>query len=596
MAFNQDLISDVLKHCDIVDIISRYIDVKQKGRSYVALCPFHDDKNPSMQISKEKQIFKCFVCGSGGNAIKFVEMYEHISFFDAMKKVADLCGYHDPRLETKVVKVEKNPQIAALEKCINDLTIYYQYALSTEEGEEGLNYFDKRQLNSDIRKKFLLGYSFKDGQKTCKYLEAKGNSLKSMELIGIISANKTTYSDVNAGRVIFPICDANGQVVGFSARALNNESSAKYINSPETLLFHKSNILYNFHHAKETAKKDGYVYVLEGFMDVFALEKIGITSAVALMGTAFTKQHLAMLRSLGVEVRFCLDGDAAGQMAEMKIIDIMNNSGISYQIVNNQGSNKDPDEILTQEGPEKLKNYLNNLFSPADFIISYYENTKALVSIDDKKNLIKRFLPILLNVKTRLEFDDYLRKIARVTKFDVESIRQLVIQARNTKFENPEEAIRSFHPERKAIKRFELAEREILFYMLKNPKAIEFYEQKVESFYDELYRRIADYILDYYKTMKSVDASHIISSIESRQDPQSDSLINEIIDLSFEKNHPDCIDENYLDNILAVINDEKEKLYQKTMLDQMLADKTEKEKARILTDWNKRMLKKKGRQ
>lgn len=588
MALDVDLINDVLKHCDIVDIISRYIEVKQKGRSFIALCPFHDDKNPSMQISKEKQIFKCFVCGSGGNAIKFVEMYEHISFFEAMQKVAELSGYSDPRLNFHAPKVEKDPQIVALEKCINDLTAYYDYALATQEGKEGLDYFENRNLDENIRRKFLLGYAFKDGKKTCKYLESKGNSLKSMELIGIANTSKEQYSDVNAGRVIFPICDHNGQVVGFSARRLKEDGSPKYVNSPETKLFHKSSVLYNYHHAKETAKKDGYVYILEGFMDIFALEKIGIHSCVALMGTAFTNDHLNMLRSLGVELRFCLDGDDAGQMAEMRVCDIMKGTGIQYQFVSNQGSNKDPDEILNQDGAEALKAYLNNLLNPADFIISYYEKSNKLVSIEDKKQLIARFLPILVDINSRLEFNDYLLKLSKVTKFDAESIRQLVIQAKNKKEDNPSVVLQTFHPERKLIKRLELAEREILFYMLKDVKAVDFYETNVESFYDAVYRRIAEYILDFYKEHQSIDVSSLIASIEAKQDPQGDDLIKEITDLSFEKNHPKKITNEYLDGVFTTISEEKEKLYNRSLLEKMQAGKSDLERARILKDWNER--------
>lgn len=590
MPIDYSLINDVLKHCDIVDIISRYIDVKQKGRNFVALCPFHDDKNPSMQISKDKQIFKCFVCGTGGNAIQFVEKYEHISFFDALKKVAELVGYEDPRLKFETKKIEKDPHISSLEKCINDLNSYYQYALNTVEGEEGLKYFESRFLNEEIRRYFMLGYSFKDGQNTCRYLQSKGNSLKSMELIGIATGGSTIYKDINAGRAIFPICDGNGQVIGFSARRLNNDdSSPKYVNSPETELFHKSSVLYNLHKAKETAKKDGYVYVVEGFMDVFALYKIGIKSVVALMGTAFTKNHIELLRQIGVEIRFCLDGDNAGQMASMAIIEMMNGKGINFQFVDHKGSKyKDCDEILNNEGEDRLKAYINNLMSVADFIINYHESTKALTSIEDRKKLLARFIPFLIGIKSELEFDNYIRKLSNVTKFDIESIKNVIKKARSNT-NNISDVVQEFHPERKLLRRYQLAEREILYYMLNDPLAIDFYEKHVETFYDELYRKIADYIITLYKENNIINTSNVISAISLNEENRKDEIIKEILDLSFEQNHPQKIDYNYLNDINKVIQSEKQKLYQKSMLEQMLNGKSELDKARILNDWNKRI-------
>ena len=442
MAFDERLVKDVLAHADIVDIISRFIDVIPKGKAFVALCPFHDDNTPSMQINREKQIFKCFVCGTGGSAIKFVQEYKHISFFEALKEVADLSGYHDERLEVKQKVVQKDPEKENLVNCINDLTAYYQYALKTDEGQSGYEYFINRGIDEELQKAFKLGYAFNDGKQTIQYLQSKGHSLKSAELIGVATGSSTVYSDKNAGRVIFPLCDDKGQVVGFSARRLKDDGTSKYINSPETKLFHKSSILYNYHIAKEEAKRAGYVYVLEGFMDVFALAKVGIKSAVATMGTALTNEHKAMLRNLGVEIRFCLDGDNAGQVAQMKIIEAMKGTNIPYSFVDNASNTKDPDEILTQDGADALKQRLNSLISPLDFILNFYRDTKALTSPEDRKKLVAYFLPILADVRTRLEYDDYIIKLSRITKFDQQSIRNLVESSRNKTNEERAEIIR----------------------------------------------------------------------------------------------------------------------------------------------------------
>lgn len=591
MSFDEGLIKDVLAHADIVDIISRFIDVKQKGKSFVALCPFHDDTTPSMQISKEKGIFKCFVCGTGGSAIKFVQEYKHISFFDALKEVAELCGYHDERLEIKTKQVVKDPEKDNLIACIDDLTTYYQYALSTSEGQIGYKYFINRGINDELQKTFKLGYAFNDGKATINYLQNKGHSLKSCELIGVATGTSTIYSDKNAGRIIFPLCDQNGQVVGYSARRIKDDGTAKYINSPETKLFHKSSILYNYHIAKEEAKRVGYVYVLEGFMDVFALAKVGIKSAVATMGTALTDEHKNLLRLLGCQIRFCLDGDNAGQVAQMRIIESMKGTNIPYVFVNNTNNTKDPDEILNEDGEEVLKQRLNNLISPLDFILNFYRDTKPLITIEDRKKLVSYFLPILNEISSQLELEDYLRKLVKVTNFDIESIRKLLKSTKNKTKDERKTIMSSFHPERKAVKRLINAEKDILYHMFKDEMAIEFYENKVESFYDSIYRKIADYVVEYYQNTKSIDLIGLIASIESKELSDGDELINEIALISDEENHISEINESYLEDILNTINKEKEKLHHKNMLEQMLADKDPLEKARILNDHMKRIKK-----
>lgn len=593
MAFDDSLVQDVLNHADIVKIISSYINVVKKGRNYWAICPFHDDTNPSLSISPERKMFKCWVCGTAGSAISFVQKYEHISFPEALKKVADLSGFHDPRLEgfvkTKPVDNTKTPLL----KCLSDLTLYYEYALSTAEGKEGLDYFESRHLDAEMRKKYKLGYAFKDGKATCNFLLSKGHSYKTQEDVGIAALSGTNYIDKNQGRVIFPICDSDGNVVGYSARRIGDGPEAKYVNSPETYLFHKSSILYNYHIAKDKAKQTGFVYVCEGFMDVFALSKIGIDNAVALMGTALTKEHISMLRSLQAEVRLCLDGDLAGQNAMMVASKLLYEAGIEVRIVDNQNSPKDPDEILNQDGPDALRVYVNNLVNRIDFALNYYKNSNPLTTIEKKKALVKKFIPILIGINSQLELDSYLRKLANVTGFEMESIRSLVKEAKkNAAFENTEEVMYNFHPERKALRRLELAERELLFQMLNNEEAIAFYEEKGVTFYDEVYRQIANYIIDYSKANGNVALIKVLSSIEMSDLENKGELINELANISYEETHNKTCTKELLDNLFNSILEEKEKIFEKDTLEQSLNGKDPLEKARIIAEYNRRKMKK----
>ncbi len=593
MAFDQQLIEDVLAHADIVKVISSYITLTKKGSNYWGICPFHDDTKPSLCVSPTKRMFNCFVCHTGGSAIKFVQLHEHISFGEALKKVAELSDYHDPRLEGVVRTKPVDPKKAPLLKCMHDLTVYYQYALNTEEGEAGLKYFESRHLDSALRNKYRLGYAKKDGKSTCDYLINKGNSVKAIEDTGIGVISNGSYIDRNQGRVIFPICDADGNVVGFSARRIADGPDAKYINTKDTYLFHKSAILYNYHIAKEKARSVGYVYVCEGFMDVFALARIGIDSAVATMGTALTSEHIALLRNLNVEIRLCLDGDKAGQEAMMSISKALNAAGLSLRIVDNQNNPRDPDEILNQDGEVALSAYLNNLISRVDFALNYFKNTNPLTTVEQKKALVKQFIPILLGIDSQLELDSYLRKLSDVTGFNVESIRGVLNDARtNKKYENPMEAIKAFNPEEKEIRRLKLAEKELLYQMLNNPEAVEFYEDKIGSFYDEVYRQVANYIVDYVKTNSDLSAFNLLSSLEMSDLSNKDEMINELANLSFEKTHNDKCTKELLENLLSSIEDEKDKIFQKDVLTQSIEGKDPLEKARIMAEYNRRKMKK----
>ena len=586
-----DLAQDVLKHADITKVVGSYLPLVKKGRNFVAICPFHDDTNPSMSVSPERQFFKCFVCGTGGTAISFVQKYEHISYSEAIKKVAELSGYHPEGLENVAKSKPVDERRASLLKCLHDLNLYYQFALSAPEGKEGLDYLESRHLDSNLRSKYKLGYAYRDGKATISFLQKKGHSIKTIEDTGIAKMiTAGVYSDMNEGRVTFPICDQDGNVIGFSARRLGNGDESKYMNSPETYLFHKSSVLYNYHIAKDVARLKGYIYVCEGFMDVFALARIGIDAAVAIMGTALTSEHIALLRALNVEIRLCLDGDLPGQQAMMKIANVLSKSGLNFRIVDNQGSSKDPDEILNEDGPEALEAYLNKLTSRIDFALNYYMRTNPLKTIDEKKKLIKEFIPILARINSQLELDSYLRKLEKVTGFEIESIRRLVSSYRQSEEEETtlRTVMKNFHPERKALQRLVTAERELLYQMMENQEAIAFYEEKVGTFYDDVYRLIANYLIAYNEQYGGVDITGVLQNIENSDEEKKEEMMEDMIDLSSEDFHPQVCDEVLLQNLLDTINDEKERINDEDTLQDSLKGKDELEQARIIADYNRR--------
>lgn len=597
MAYNKSIAEDVLKHADIVQVISSYLPLIKQGKNYKAVCPFHDDTNPSLVVSPEKQFFKCFVCGTSGTAISFVQKYEKISYGEAIKKVADIVGYHPEGLDSISRPKKVDERRESLLKCLHDLCLYYQFALNTPEGKEGLDYFESRKLDAPLRNKYKLGYAYKDGKATINYLQKKGHSIKTIEDTGVAKMISVgNYADMNEGRVVFPICDIDGNIIGFSARRLVNDDTAKYMNTPETYLFHKSSNLYNIHIAKEAAKLKGYIYICEGFMDVYALSKIGIDAAVAIMGTALTNEHIQILRGLNVEIRLCLDGDLPGQSAMMKISKALSKAGLKYRIVDNQGSSKDPDEILNEDGKEALEEYLNKLTTQVEFALNYYLRSNPLKTVDEKKALIKEFLPILSRINSQIELDTYLRKLEKITGFDVESIRGVVKKARlstaDDSVDSTSKIIEEYRPENKELQKLLTAERELLYQMTQNKSAVGFYEAKTPGFYDDVYRTIANFVVEYAASHEMMDDVGLMSLLESSDLENKERIIRDLVSI-YSETHPQECTEELLNNLLDTIVSERKRISEEDVLSQSLEGKSELEKARIITEFNRRMVAKK---
>lgn len=597
MAYNKSIAEDVLKHADIVQVISSYLPLIKQGKNYKAVCPFHDDTNPSLVVSPEKQFFKCFVCGTSGTAITFVQKYEKISYGEAIKKVADIVGYHPEGLDTIARPKKVDERRESLLKCLHDLSLYYQFALNTPEGKEGLDYFESRKLDAPLRNKYKLGYAYKDGKATINYLQKKGHSIKTIEDTGVAKMLSVgNYADMNEGRVVFPICDIDGNVIGFSARRLVNDDTAKYMNTPETYLFHKSSNLYNIHIAKEAAKLKGYIYICEGFMDVYALSKIGIDAAVAIMGTALTNEHIQILRGLNVEIRLCLDGDLPGQSAMMKISKALTKAGLKYRVVDNQGSTKDPDEILNEDGKEALEEYLNKLTTQVEFALNYYLRSNPLKTVDEKKALIKEFLPILSKINSQIELDTYLRKLEKITGFDMESIRGVVKKARLSTADDSADSttkiIEEYRPENKELQKLLTAERELLYQMTQNKAAVSYYEAKTPGFYDDVYRTIANFVIEYAATHDMMDDIGLMALLESSDLENKERIIRDLISI-YSETHPQECTEELLDNLLDTIVNERKRISEEDVLSQSLEGKSELEKARIINEFNRRMVAKK---
>lgn len=573
--YPSDLIDKVLKSVDIVNLISSYIHVEAKGRNYWALCPFHDDKHASLSISREKQIFKCFSCNTSGNAITFVQKYEKISFDDAVKKVAAFSGYSDPRLLRDYTK-KRDPAKEPFYQCLKDLTEYYSYALLTSEGKAANEYLLNRGLTPEDIEHFKIGYSPTDGAKTIDYLKQKGHSLHTLDSVGILSNSSGINTDKNAGRVIFPILNPDGDVVGFSARKLTkNDDSPKYVNTPETVIFHKGENLYHYNEIKETARRDGYVYIFEGFMDMIAAYKAGFTSSVALMGTNLTDSQIKLLRFLQTEIRLSLDPDQAGITGMMKIINQLTKARLNFRLVKvNPSETRDLDEILKDEGKEGVSKFLNNLVDGFTFQLDYYQSSNKSWTEKDKENLVNHFLPYIASLNG-LEKENALVRLSKITSYEVEVLRNA---AKNVNFEIPKGVkdeeivfVKSKTNKDERATKLKYAEKQLLHYMIKNTHAIEFYEQNIQCFYDEAYQKIASYLEEYVakRPGEDIDLSLLLNDISLITGDAAKDIQDLAIELDNESIYPEQSDKE-LNNLAKVIKEEKRKIEEKRKRDEDL--------------------------
>ena len=308
MRLDSQDIDNIRKKADIVDIIGRYIPVEKKGNAYKAVCPFHDDHDPSLSIKPSMQIFKCFVCGKAGNVFGFVEEYEHISFTQAVKKVAQMVDY---ALDIKEDNdVSYNSPYNDLYKLLNEMVKYTHYSLNTSVAINAKKYLNEvRKLDDKLIDMFEIGYDASND--VYKFLKAKNYSEEDMLKVNIIGQNDYGYFDIFSNRITFPIHDSYGNPIGFSARSLIDGQS-KYINTSTTDIYIKGNFVYNMHRAKAYAKKENKIILVEGVMDVIAYAKVGIYNVVASLGTSLTEKQLALIKQCSMNVILAYDPDMAG--------------------------------------------------------------------------------------------------------------------------------------------------------------------------------------------------------------------------------------------------------------------------------------------
>ncbi len=408
--YSDEIIEEVRSRTDIVDVISRYVNLQKKGSQYFGLCPFHNEKTGSFSVSPQKQMYYCFGCGAGGNVFSFLMAYENMTFKEAVEELAPKCGVTLPQREMTYQEKQRADKRTRLFEINKEAAAYYYKMLRSPEGQQALGYFTKRELTAETLHKFGLGCTSKYSDSLYKYLRSKGYEDNILKDCGLVTIDeKRGGHDKFWNRAMFPIFDANGKVVAFGGRVMG-EGEPKYLNSPETEIFNKSKTLFGLYFARKTRREQ--FILCEGYMDVISLHQAGFDNAVASLGTALTEGHAGMLKRYVKDVYLSYDSDGAGQKAALRAIPILKNAGISCRIIN-MSPYKDPDEFIKALGPEEYEKRILNAENSFMYQVRMKEKNYDLTDPEKKSDFQKEVARMIVTeFPTQLERENYTESVA----------------------------------------------------------------------------------------------------------------------------------------------------------------------------------------
>lgn len=521
--FNQAFLDELIAKNDIVSVISKYVTLNRRGSNYWACCPFHMEKTPSMSIKEDGQFFKCFGCGESGNVISFVRKIEDVDFVKAVEILAKNAGMKLPEEDNDEIRKKKYERDRIL-SVLKATCEFYIDNLNKVEANKHIDYIRKRGLSDDMVKKFKIGASV-DFYGLIKHLRKLGFTDKEMIDSGVAGKNldNGTLYDFYGTRLIFPIINGLGEVVGFSGRDLSNDPQrAKYKNTPQTLVFNKSQLIYGYNFLRELKKSKmlDTIVLVEGQMDVIACHQAGVDSAIGVMGTAFTSNHARDLAYLCKNIILCLDGDGAGETATYKAINTLKEANMNVSVVRLTKA-KDPDEYIKKFGKDA---FLDELFKASDcieFILIDLAKKYDLNVRADRNKYITEALEYLSKLSTRHEQEIYLSVLKEIVKVPIDALRNELHGARDEikrveDVEDLELKSNAFEP---------LAKECVLASLLysKTGNATQ-YADLFES--EDDYKQIYTYILDKLSNNQDINISTIYSCFDIEKDSVWDKVIN----------------------------------------------------------------------
>ena len=529
MRFSSDLLEEIRNRCDIVNIISEYVHLKPAGKGFRGLCPFHEEKTPSFMVSPEKQLFHCFGCGEGGNVYNFIMKYEKVNFFEAVKMLAKKSGVSLPENEKKEnILYRKKERLSKLNNLVEN---YYREGLfRTPQGGKILNYLKERGINDNTIEKYRLGYAPMGWDVLTNFLKEKSYSYEELIKSGLTKRSKTEgkFLDYFRDRIIFPIFDLPGRIVGFGGRVLD-DSLPKYINSPETLIYNKGSNLYSLNFAKEDIRKKNSAIIVEGYTDVLITQQYGFNNVVASLGTALTIKQIELIKRFTDTVLIAYDADSAGNMATLRSLDLLVKSGLEVKVIDLPPS-FDPADFLIKKEKKAFQNLIDSSLSLIDYKLKLLYSQNSIKTIEGKAKIIKGIMPTLSVMGDENELRAQIVKISEELKLAEEAIRiDLVKYKKGLKefvpsFINPDSEPGNVKAEKILIGCM-LEDEEIAQNILK--------KLKVEDFSVLLHRQIVAVIIKILKDDKKIDSQKVIEYLDNDKAAKliSKILMEEIITL-----------------------------------------------------------------
>ncbi len=545
---DENFIEEVKAHNDIVDVISKYVSLKKSGKNYKGLCPFHKEKTPSFIVSEEKQFFHCFGCSESGDVITFIMKMENLDFPSAVILLGEWVGiYPDKNSLSEKEKTEISRK-NTIYKINREAAIFY-YKNLHKKHLFGLRYLYRRGLDIRTIKKFGLGYADDQWDSLNSYLLDKGYDQKSICDAGLAieKKNKDGFYDRFRKRIIFPIFNATGKIIGFGGRAIDTETIPKYLNSPETPVFQKGSHLYGLNFAKRAVGLEKQIIVVEGYMDVLSLYQHGFKNVVASLGTSLTKQHVELLKRYASEILIAYDADAAGQAATLRGLDLFSEAGCSLRIIQFP-EGQDPDEFILKNGNQAFADKILQASPLVDYKIMLAKQQNDLATAEGKIQFVRAVTKIIRQLKSSVEKDAYIQKVAQESQISIEAIQSevygnshyLYLNEKKPIFSNAKYRSKSDrHNNRYKIKpvqpiqksRHIEAERCLLKILITYPESFPKIHEIIsyDDFTDSTHGKIAKIIYDLYIEKRSISLEAIQNQLTEDENKVFEQIQNQMI-------------------------------------------------------------------
>lgn len=530
MLYPRELIEEIRLQNDIVDVVSEYLPLKQKGSSYFGLCPFHNEKTPSFSVNSEKQFYYCFGCGVAGNVFGFMMQMENCDFVEAVKRLADRAHITlpEPQLSAQAKEMEQLRQ--RLFEIHNMAGRFYHEILHEPQGEAALEYLKGRQVRPIIQKKFGIGYAPSGRQNLYAHLKEKGFTEREMVKSGLVMENKngSGYHDRFYNRLMFPIFDVQGRAIAFGGRIME-KGEPKYLNSPETMLFSKSKNLYGLNFARGAKKKE--LIIVEGYMDMISIYQAGFHNVAATLGTAFNQEHAKVLKKYAEDIILLYDSDEAGTNAALRAIPVLTSNGFRVRVLR-VPDGKDPDDFIKQNGATAFSKLLVNAVHYISFQISCIKRNYNLQNTEHRVRFTTEAAEALAKLENDIERNVYTGEVARMTGIDEDAIKNEI-----RKIREKDEAVFTQNAEKKRLQNYTggtissvqkskgilEAQRDILFLCASNLQIYEKLKQVIrpEDFIESVYQKTARLIGELHEKHGTVFPAEIVSYFESVEEQKA---------------------------------------------------------------------------